>query len=432
MSWTSHTFAGMADDLALLLRRAGFGPTAAELAAAKKAGYEATVAALTAPTAPDVGASLAPVPVLGPDPFAGLSNPTAAQRAKAGEQRWEQTKRITQWWLDRLTVADHQTREKLWFFWHGHWATSVRKVMRPQLMLLQHRNLRSSLDFAVMAHKMITDPALVFWLDGESNTRTAPNENLGRELMELFMLGIGRYSERDVKAAGRALTGWRIDYDGARSYFNPAWHDNGAKTILGETKNFDAHSLVDFLLKQDRCAAFIAERLWFRYASSTDPIPKSTRDAMVAVFPNSMSMLRKLFEDEAFRASGGRLVKQPTEWFVGAMRHLGLRPGELSDEMSTYVLNGLERLGQLPFAPPSVEGWPAGVEWLTVGAAQARLNFAGRIAQLVPAQRLTPEDVAHVLTIETWTNRTYSVLKATTDPQRLLTIGLASPEYLVT
>ncbi|MGW5560284.1 DUF1800 domain-containing protein [Micromonospora sp. NPDC003944] len=422
----------MADDLALLLRRAGFGPTAAELAAAKKAGYDATVAALTAPTAPDVGASLAPIPVLGPDPFAGLVNATEAQRAKASEQRWEQTKQITLWWLDRLTVADHQTREKLWFFWHGHWATSVRKVMRPQLMLLQHRNLRSTLDFAVLAHKMVTDPALVFWLDGESNTRTAPNENLGRELLELFMLGIGRYTEQDVKAAGRALTGWRIDYDGARSYFSPGWHDNGAKTILGETKNFGARSLVDLLLKQERCAAFIAERLWFRYASSTTPIPKSTRDAMVGAFPNSMSMLRKLFEDGAFRATVNTLVKQPTEWFVGAMRHLGLRPGELSDEMSTYVLNGLERLGQLPFAPPSVEGWPAGAEWLTVGAAQARLNFAGRIAQLVPAQRLTPEDVAHVLTIETWTNRTYAVLKATSDPQRLLTIGLASPEYLVT
>ncbi|MEU8422181.1 DUF1800 family protein [Micromonospora sp. NPDC048835] len=422
----------MADDLALLLRRAGFGPTASELAAAKKAGYDATVAALTAPTAPDVGASLAPIPVLGPDPFFGLVNPSEAQRAKASEQRWEQTKRITLWWLDRLTVADHQTREKLWFFWHGHWATSVRKVIRPQLMLLQHRNLRSTLDFAVMARTMVTDPALVFWLDGESNTRTAPNENLGRELLELFMLGIGRYTEKDVKAAGRALTGWKIDYDGARSYFSPGWHDNGAKTILGETKNFGARSLVDLLLKQERCAAFIAERLWFRYASSTTPIPKATRDAMVGAFPNSISMLRKLFEDGAFRATAGTLVKQPTEWFVGAMRHLGLRPGELPDEMSTYVLNGLERLGQLPFAPPSVEGWPAGAEWLTVGAAQARLNFAGRIAQLVPAQRLTPEDVAHVLTIETWTNRTYSVLKATSDPQRLLTIGLASPEYLVT
>ncbi|MEV4663200.1 DUF1800 family protein [Micromonospora echinofusca] len=419
-------------DASLLLRRAGFGPTSAELAAAKKAGYEATVAALTAPTAPDVGALKAPVPGLGPDPFAGLSNPTPSQRSKGDEERRQQTKRITQWWLDRLTVADHQTREKLWFFWHGHWATSVRKVIRPQLMLQQHRTLRSSLDFATMAHRMITDPALIYWLDGQLNTRTAPNENLGRELMELFMLGIGRYTERDVKEAGRALTGWKIDYDSGRAYFSPASHDGGRKSILGVAKDFDAHSLVDLLLGHEACPGFIAERLWFRYASSADLLPMSTRDNMVRAFPDSMAMLRKLFEDDAFQASAGRLVKQPTEWFVGAMRQLGLRPGRLSDDMLTYALNALERLGQLPFAPPSVEGWAAGAEWLTVGAAQVRLNLAGRIAQLVPAQRLTPEGVAHVLAIETWTNRTYAALKGTTDPQRLLTLGLASPEYLVT
>ncbi|MFI7576264.1 DUF1800 family protein [Micromonospora sp. NPDC049497] len=422
----------MADDLALLLRRAGFGPTSSELAAAKKAGYEATVATLTAPAAPDVGALRAPIPDIGPDPFAGLSNPTPSQRSKGDEERREQTRRITQWWLDRLTVADHQTRERLWFFWHGHWATSVRKVIRPQLMLLQHRNLRNSLDFAVMARRMIADPALIYWLDGQLNTRTAPNENLGRELLELFMFGIGRYTERDVKEAGRALTGWKIDYDRGRAYFSPASHDDGMKSILGVTRNFDAHSLVDLLLRHETCPRFIAERLWFRYASSNEPIPESTRDRMVGAFPDSMAMLRKLFEDDAFRASAGKLVKQPTEWFVGAMRQLGLRPGRLSDEMLTYALNALERLGQLPFAPPSVEGWPAGAEWLTVGAAQVRLNLAGRLAQLVPIERLTPDGMAQVLAVETWTDRTYSALKGTNDPRRLLTLGLASPEYLVT
>ncbi|MEV1144715.1 DUF1800 family protein, partial [Micromonospora sp. NPDC049799] len=194
----------------------------------------------------------------------------------------------------------------------------------------------------------------------------------------------------------------------------------------------DAHSLVDLLLRHETCPRFIAERLWFRYASSNEPIPESTRDRMVGAFPDSMAMLRKLFEDDAFRASAGKLVKQPTEWFVGAMRQLGLRPGRLSDEMLTYALNALERLGQLPFAPPSVEGWPAGAEWLTVGAAQVRLNLAGRLAQLVPIERLTPEGMAQVLAVETWTDRTYSALKGTNDPRRLLTLGLASPEYLVT
>jgi uncharacterized protein (DUF1800 family) len=422
----------MADDTALLLRRAGFGPTPSELAAATSAGYNATVAALTAPSAPDVGASSAPLPTLRRDPFARLPNPTLAQRAVADEKRRQQTQVITQWWLDRLTVADHQAREKLWFFWHGHWATSVKKVIRPQLMLLQHRTLRGSFDFGVMAHRMVTDPALIYWLDGQLNTRSAPNENLGRELMELFLLGIGNYTERDVKEAGRALTGWKIDYNGARSYFNPASHDGRRKTILGTTKFFDAHSLVDFLLKQESSARYIAARLWFRYASSTEPIPKATQEKMVAAFPNSMSMLRALLVDEDFRASGRKLVKQPVEWLVGAMRQLGLRPGNLPAETLVQVLNGLERLGQVPFAPPSVEGWPAGATWLTSGAAQVRLNLAGRLAQLVTLAQLTPESLADLLVIDSWTDRTYSVLKGETDPRRLLTLGLASPEYLIT
>jgi uncharacterized protein (DUF1800 family) len=422
----------MADDVALLLRRAGFGPTAAELAAARRAGYAATLSMLTMPAAPDVGASGAPAPRLGRDPLAGVAKPTVAQRSAVTETRREQTRLITQWWLDLMTIADHHAYEKLVFFWHGHWATSVEKVLRPQLMLRQHQTLRSSVDFATMAHRMVTDPALLYWLDGQLNTRTAPNENLGRELLELFMLGIGSYTEADVKAAGRALTGWKIDYDDVRTYFNPPSHDTRAKTILGRRLNFDAHSLVDFLLGHDACPRFIASRLWFRYASATLPAPKSTQDAMVSQFPDSMSMLRALLADEAFLESRRNHVKQPVEWFVGALRQLGLRAGVLSGGRLTRVLNGLRRLGQVPFAPPSVGGWPAGAAWLTPGAAQARLDLAGSIAALAADEQWTPESIANVLAVDTWTDGTYAALKSASGPRSRLVVGLASPEYVVT
>jgi uncharacterized protein (DUF1800 family) len=422
----------MAGDVALLLRRAGFGPTSAELDAARRAGYEATVAALTAPSTPDVGASITPIPDIGPDPLNRFPNPTVAQRATASAERERQTKLITQWWLDRLTVADHQTYEKLVFFWHGHWATSISKVIRPQLILLQHRTLRSSQDFSVMAHRMVRDPALMYWLDGQLNNKTAPNENLGRELMELFTLGIGNYTEQDVKEAGRALTGWKIDFNNATAYFAAQSHDAGKKKILGATKSFDADMLVDFLLAQKVCPRFIAARLWFRYASSTQPIPGATQEAMAAAFPDSMAMLRALFNDNAFRATGGNLVKQPVEWFVGTMRQLGLRLAGLADNTVNQVLFGLNRLGQVPFVPPSVGGWPAGVAWLTPGTAQVRLAMAGRLARLATIERLTPESLASLLAVGTWTDRTYAGLKRVTDPRQLLTLGLVSPEYLVT
>ncbi|GIF52133.1 uncharacterized protein (DUF1800 family) [Asanoa ferruginea] len=422
----------MSGGVALLLRRAGFGPTAAELAAAKGAGYEATVKALFQPAAPDVGASATPIPSLPRDPYSGLTNPSAQQRARADRAREEQTAQLTRWWLDRLTAADHQAREKLIWFWHGHWATSIRKVIRPTLMLRQHRTLRESEDFRAMAHAMVRDPALIYWLDGQLNDRQAANENLGRELMELFLLGIGSYTERDVKEAGRALTGWKIEYDDVRARLSSTAHDPRRKTILGVSRAFDADSLVDFLLGRDECPRFIAARLWHRYGASEEPIPAATSAAVAAKFPDPAAMLAALFLDDAFQASAGKQVKQPVEWLVGAARQLGLRPGNWDEETLQKVLYSLDRLGQVPFAPPSVGGWPSGGSWLTPGTAQVRVGVADRLASMVQVGALTPESLAGLLGVETWTDRTYTALKGVSDVRRLLTLGLVSPEYLVT
>jgi uncharacterized protein (DUF1800 family) len=250
--------------------------------------------------------------------------------------------------------------------------------------------------------------------------------------MELFMLGIGNYTEADVKAAGRALTGWRIDYARARLSLMARHFDSGPKTILGNTKDFDPHSLVEFLLRQEACPRFIASRLWFRYGSSTQPIPDSTRAKMVAEFPDAMAMLRALLADDAFLASRGNLVKQPVEWIVGAMRQLGIRPEALGTETLGPVVYYLTRLGQVPFAPPNVGGWPAGGTWLTAGAAQVRLKLAGRLAGMVPRRRWTPESLADVLAVQAWTNETYAALKGASGRKTQLTLSLASPEYLVT
>ncbi|WP_173166149.1 DUF1800 family protein [Phytohabitans suffuscus] len=416
-------------DVALLLRRAGFGPTAAELAAATQTGYGPTVSGLFAPVGPDVGATDAPMPKLGLDPFARLLTPTPAQTEKAHAQRKSQLELISRWWLDRMVVAHHQAVEKLQFFWQGHWAT---KVGSAQLMLGQHKALRNSRDFVEMAHRMVGDRALVYWLDGQHNKKNAPNENLARELCELFLLGIGRYTEKDVKEAARALTGYRVALDKEELVFDPQHHDNGAKTILGKTADFNPRGLVDLLLKQPACPRFIATRLWYRYASSSEPVPEGVREAMAAQFPRPMAMLRALFEDEAFAETRGTMVKQPVEWFVGALRQLGLRPVRLKPEEFTRLYWALESLGQRPFAPPSVGGWPAGTAWLTSAAANVKLAIAKQLADLVDPSRLTPEDVAYLLCVDKWTDRTYAVLRGVREPRLLLTLGLVSPEYQVT
>lgn len=330
-----------------------------------------------------------------------------------------------------MTVADHQAVEKLLFFWHGHWATSVAKVRSPQLMLGQLRTFREARDFADLAHRMVHDRALVYWLDGQHNKKAAPNENLARELFELFMLGVGHYTERDVKEAGRALAGWRVILDRESLISDPQHRDTGRKTILGTTANFEANSLVDLLLQQPTCRRFIASRLWFRYGSSTQPIPERTREAMAAAFPAPLEMLRVLFSDEAFQETRGTMVQQPVEWLVGAMRHLGIRPVSMPEQVFTRVYWAMEALGQRPFAPPSVGGWPAGAAWLTSAAAQVRLTIAGMLVDLVRPGPITPEAVAHLLCIDRWSNRTYSVLRDARDDRLKLMLGLVSPEYLV-
>ncbi|WP_406037118.1 DUF1800 domain-containing protein [Micromonospora sp. NBC_00898] len=422
----------MSDGVGLLLRRAGFGPTAVELSAARQAGYAAALSAVLEPPGPDVGATNAPVPDLGPDAYAGKHDLTYEEKVKLEDLRTAQTEQLTQWWLDRMTVASHQAVERLVFFWHGHWATSVKKVRSPQLMLTQHRTLRNAPDFKAMARQMVVDAALNHYLDGHLNTRRAPNENLARELCELFVLGIGHYTEKDVKEAGRALTGWRFSLTRGRSVFDPQAHDAGSKTILGRTGNFAAESLIELLLAQDACPRFLAARLWFRYGSSERAVPGRLQEKMVRAFPAPMAMLRVLLEDEVFPATAGTMVKQPVEWLVGAMRQLGLRPSSLPAEERAALLRDLEGLGQLPLAPPNVGGWPAGGAWLTSAAAQVRLRLAGRLAERAAVDQLTPESLAYLLCVDGWTNRTFQVLRGTQDRRQLLTLGLVSPEYLVT
>src|SRR5690349_13108884 len=234
--------------VAHLLRRATFGPTAEEVDAAEKAGYDATLAALFDVSRPDAGAARTPPPTLAPI----AAGSTREEKQKANQARNEQNRSAVAWWLERMVAADHQLHEKLTFFWHGHWATSVQKVRSAPLMLAYRQTLFDTAlgDRGAQVKAMLRDAALIIWLDGEKNTAKAPNENLGRELMELFTLGIGHYTEDDVKAAARALTGWQIDRTTGKATLNPKRHDDKDKTILGRTGPFDADGLAAVLLAQ--------------------------------------------------------------------------------------------------------------------------------------------------------------------------------------
>jgi uncharacterized protein (DUF1800 family) len=437
----------MADprSVAHLLRRATFGPTAAEVEVATRAGYDATLAGLLAPAGVDPGASATPQPDLGVDPYSTLMpGATPQERQAARKIAQEQALTLGTWWVRRMIAAEHQLVEKLGFFWHGHWATSVEKVRSATLMARQLDTMRRTGrgDFAVMVKAMLRDPALILWLDGEENTRQAPNENLAREVMELFTLGIGSYGEADVKAGARVLTGWVIDRHTGAASLEPRRHDDAPVTLLGQTRAFDVDSYADLLVAQPANAEFIARRLWFRFASS-DPIPAATQERVAAVYRPGRDItaaLRAVFVDEEFPRTQGNLVKQPIEWIVGAVRQLGLSP-TIVDTARDGLVHGLSALGQVPLRPPSVGGWPAGAAWLTTSAAETRIRLATALANQVPAAVLAPlgtgpasaraDALARLLVVDGWSGRTRDALGKAGDPRHLLVVGLVSPEYTV-
>jgi uncharacterized protein (DUF1800 family) len=433
--------------VAHVLRRMTFGPTAAEVDAAETAGLEATLARLVQPTGTDAGAAATPVPALGPDPILGLGRgATQADRKAAQQTARDQTQRLLGWWLERMVAAEHQFTEKLVFFWHGHWATSVQKVKSGPLMLTQLETLRryGSGDFAVLTKAMLRDPALVIWLDGQRNTRQAPNENLARELMELFTLGIGAYTEDDIKAGARALTGWTIDRGTGTTVLAPGRHDPTTKTIFGQTGNFDADSYADLLMAQPANAVHLARRFWFRFAAGT-AMPTAAEERVSAAYRpgrDITALVRALFTDPEFANTRGSLVKQPIEWTTGALRQLGLRPADLTDERRRQLQGGLDGLGQVPLRPPSVGGWPAGAAWLTTSSLQVRLRLATAFAVAAAPAVLDPlssgsnqakaDALARLLVVDGWTDRTRAALdQVAGEPRRLLAVGLISPEYTV-
>jgi uncharacterized protein (DUF1800 family) len=421
-------------EVSLLLRRSGFGTTGAEVEAATRRGYEATVDALLHP-----GPAATSLPDLGPEPARPPRSDDKDARTAYAQQLRMRSQTLALWWLDRMVRTQQPLVERLTFTWHGHWATSIQKVRSPAMMLAQNQTLRElgRGDFRVLARAMVRDPALLVWLDGQKNKKGKPNENLARELMELFTLGVGHYSETDVREAARALTGWRVDRAHATATAVPRQHDGGSKTVLGVTGELDDRSLVDLLTARPESAAHVATRLWARHGSAT-PAP-DTLDRLVAAYGpgrDVTALLRVLFLDPAFRADRSSLVAAPVEYVVGVYRALGL-PVPRDGKAGRALLGTLDALGQVPFRPPSVGGWPGGMAWLSTAATKERLTFATAMARradldAVAGSKDRPGAAAHLLGVDGWTDRTLAALKdAAADPARLVTLALVSPEYLV-
>jgi hypothetical protein len=254
---------------ARVLRRAGLGVTGPEVDAALTQDWPSCVDAMLGsdPDA-DPGAVATPIPSLA-EPRAPGKGATPAARKQYNQQLSEQQGVGSDWWLRRMVSVAQPVHEKLTLLWHNHFATSAQKVRAAAHMAAQNQKLRTLAlgDFRTLAYTMLTDAAMLRWLDGQASTAKAPNENLAREFMELFALGHGNgYTEDDVRNGARALTGWVIGPDGRTSMVSKR-HDGAAKTLFGRTGDFDAAGFCDTVLAQPKSGAYVVARLWQQLAS---------------------------------------------------------------------------------------------------------------------------------------------------------------------
>ena len=435
-------------DISLLYRRAGFGLRGVELDALVSAGYEAAVENLISGlTGPDPRGDAVAVPSFPNAQLPGKSASLSERQAASAELR-AGLSALQEWWMQRMAVTSTPLREKLTLFWHGHFATGASKVRDPKLMYLQNQlfRTRGSGSFEALTQAVAKDGAMMFWLDTETDKRAHPNENFARELMELFTIGIGNYTQDDVTAAARAFTGWAYSRQTYRYFFQADQHDYGTKVFLDQSGDFSGTDIISILVNKAESARFVLAKLWSHFAYPVEPGAPVVGD-LIGVYGRGFDLsgsLRAVFLHPLFRSAQTRtgLVKQPIEYLVGAARALGLGAGASPSAGGGGRLTlalAASALGQEPFNPPNVGGWGQNSYWLDTATAEVRLQAAlvlARRADLssiesVPVSQ-RPVAVADLLGLDGWGPTTASALAGQADrPEHLVALALASPDYVV-
>ena len=371
--------------MAHLLRRAGFGASRNELEEYIAMGYDGAVEALLNPSDP------------------GNMPDDLIRRYHVEQSELRDLAGSAAYWMYRMISTSCPMEEKIALFWHGLFATGYAKLNQARSLLNQVDMFRRSGfgSFEDLLVELSKDPAMIVWLDNNENHGSAINENYGRELLELFSMGIGNYTEDDIKECSRAFTGWTLgnaEYMAVRAakdsiwpYGRIAWHfdyrdedhDAGEKTFLGETGKFNGEDIIAIIAKQESTARFVATRLFQFFAADeiTEDGEKAIQEMIASYFSSGYqirAMLRTLFHTDYFKSDEARFarVKGPVEMVVGAIRMSGnyQNPALGIEKVSDTMLY----MGQGLLQPPTVEGWHEGAEWIDSGALVERVNFAAR------------------------------------------------------
>ena len=312
-------------------------------------------------------------------------------QSKPPEQRKELQKQIQManreafiatfgWWMKRMAHGPHPLQEKLTLFWHGHFTTSFREERMSMLLWEQNELLRKMAagNFRRLLHAISRDPAMLDYLNNNQNRKGHPNENYAREVMELFTLGIGNYTEQDIKEGARAFTGWM--HDGTQFFFNARQHDAGVKHFLGHSGNLNGDQVLNIILDHPACAKFISSEL-FEFFVDPKP-PKEVVESMAAMLRETnydlRPVLKTMFRSKAFYSQQaiGVQIKSPVQLVAGTARML-----EIDMPQPQMMFNLLTLMGQVPLMPPNVKGWPGGHQWINSSTLFMRYNTGVRLAQ---------------------------------------------------
>ena len=369
-----------------LLNRAGFGGTPAEIDALYEKGRDGAVDYLFQTKAQNDGHLFPRPPLMEPAKRVESKNqmkaaPTDEERVKIRKDFFraerEEMLSLRLWWLNRMRYTSAPLLEKTTLFWHGHFATSNQKVNDPYLMWQQNEILRQHAlgRFPVLLKAMSQDPAMIRWLDLNQSSKQHPNENFAREVMELFSLGEGHYSENDVQQAARAFTGYRVRPETGTFFMAPNAHDSGEKTFLGKKGPFSGDQILDLIVLQPQCARFIGKRLW-QFFVAEFPHEETISEVADLLLNNGYDIeqtLRVIFRSSLFysQAVVHHQIKGPVQWMIQTTRML-----EIPLPDAKVLENSMTALGQVLFAPPNVKGWDGGRSWISASSLLYRYNLA--------------------------------------------------------
>jgi uncharacterized protein (DUF1800 family) len=371
-----------------LLRRAGFGGTAAEIAALHAMGIEGAVDHLLTATDDELPPF---VPSVTGRPSREQYKDKTQEERQAIQRDYRRSDRkqlqtLREWWIQRMIATQAPLEEKMVLFWHGHFCSDHQDTRNSYHLFQQNETFRRQAlgNFGHLVHAVAKDPAMLEYLDNNKNRASSPNENFAREVMELFVLGVGNYTEKDIKEAARAFTGWTF----AKNKFvkNRRQHDFGDKTVLGTTGPLDGEDVIEILLERPVAARFIARKLLVFFAT-TNPDDATVRALAQTLRKGNYEIaptLRRLFLSEAFYAQGlvGEQIKSPIDLIVGTFRSLPIAP-------PNNVLPQVSgRLGQELFQPPNVKGWPGDREWISTTTLFDRYNLMAAFFGTLDAERI--------------------------------------------